>query len=566
MLAWLRKRHVTKRILWGIAAMIVPAFVLWGVGSAIRSGRMSQAIATLDGAKINIHDYMKSLRAVEHFARLVYGNQVRAQMNEEQMRGEAWDRTLLLTEARRRKLKATDDEVVTYVRSLPFLQQQGGFDLRTYDYIIRYGVGSTPREFESEVRQQIEILKLRQAIGNEVAVADDEIRAQFVARRQPFRIAYTLVPFAAISELPEPTSEELQQHYQAHGDQLRVPDRAVIRYTVMPKPAAPANPPTPASDESPSTNDPQLATDAAAATAPATDATTRHETRDTSPENPSPTVADAPQTTATDAVEDAAERAKAEAAEQKRRAERLVDRILADPTRFAAVAQQEGLTAQDTPPFAAEEPVPGLGYEPVVAMEAFRLTVGDISDPIETANGFVILQVAQRQPAHLLPFDEAADRVRAAWLAEQRRRLTKERADTLLAQLTEAAARQPGTSLDALPMPLNLPITKADPIDPSGYINGVGPAALVAPFVETLMAGAIAATAIETPSGYAIVQLIERLPFDESQWEAERNALRQQLLSERQAKHYEAWLDGLRQRVVILTRPEEALEEAAEDE
>ncbi len=557
MLAWLRKRHVTKRILWGVAAMIVPAFVLWGVGSAIRSGRMSQAIATLDGTKINIHDYTKNLRAVEHFARLVYGDQVRAQTSEEQLRGEAWDRTLLLTEARRRKLTATDDEVVTYVRSLPLLQQQGGFDLRTYDYIIRYGVGSTPREFESEVRQQIEILKLRQAISNEVAIADDEVRAQFVAQRQPFRIAYILVPFAAASELPDPTDEELQQHYQAHGDQFRVPDRAVIRYTVMPKPAAPSDPSAPANDQSlstidqsPATSDQPLVADAPATTAQAADAETAAE--------PS---ADAD----TDAADDAAERAKAETAEQKRRAERLVDHILADPAQFSAVAQQKGLTVQETPPFAAEEPVPGLGYEPAVAVEAFRLTVGDISDPIETANGFVILQVAQRQPAHLLSFEEATDRVRESWLAEQRRRATKERADTMLAQFTEAAAQQPGAPLDALPVPLpDLPITKTDPVEPDGYINGVGPASLIAPFVETLTAGAIATTAIETPSGYAIAQLLERLPFDESKWEAERDALRQQLLSERRAKHYEAWLDGLRQRVVILTRPEQALEDAEE--
>lgn len=523
MLRWLRKRQVVKRILWGIAATIVPAFVLWGVGSAVRSGRLSQTIATLDGAKIGVNDYLEHLRAVEQFTRLFGGDAARARPDEERLRAEAWDRTLLLVEAKRRQLTVGDQEVIAYIRSLPFLQRpDGGFDLRTYDYVLRHTLGASPREFEDNVREQLLILKLRQAIVNEATVTDEEAFAHYVAERQPLRVAYALVRSSDIVEHLEPTAEQLRRHYDAHPDRFLVPEQLNLRYVVLPKP-------------------PETPMDTAGAPASAS----------ASPD---------------EAAEAAADAARQQIAQTRRQAERLVDQILADPSQMAAVAQAAGLTVQETDWFGAGDPIPGLGYERAVADAAWALAVHDVSDPIETDTDFVILQVAERRAARRAPFEEAMDQVREDWRATQQRQIARQRAEALLAQLREVASRHPGAPLEELAAPLGLSVQRTEPIASSGYVSGLGPAALLADAVRTLAVGDVAPSVVGTPVGFAVVQLVERLPVSDTEWEAERETVRQQLLTERRQRHYDDWLDALRQRAIILTEPKEALDEAAEVE
>ena len=55
----------------------------------------------------------------------------------------------------------------------------------------------------------------------------------------------------------------------------------------------------------------------------------------------------------------------------------------------------------------------GAGAPPLIARAAFSLAAGEISDVIETRQGFHLLKVGERRPAGIVPFDEAKDRIRA---------------------------------------------------------------------------------------------------------------------------------------------------------
>ena len=73
MLKQLRSKDVAKKILIGLAIIIIPAFVLWGAGS-LRGGRSDRPryAGTIFGRKVSFQEYADSWRAVRNDARMRY--------------------------------------------------------------------------------------------------------------------------------------------------------------------------------------------------------------------------------------------------------------------------------------------------------------------------------------------------------------------------------------------------------------------------------------------------------------------------------------------------------------
>ena len=67
MLRQLRKKKIAKRILWVLAALIVPAFVLWGAGSSTREkGRGLSYVGKIYGKKITFEKFGISYQNCYH--------------------------------------------------------------------------------------------------------------------------------------------------------------------------------------------------------------------------------------------------------------------------------------------------------------------------------------------------------------------------------------------------------------------------------------------------------------------------------------------------------------------
>ena len=74
MLKTLRHKKVAKKILITLAAIIIPAFVLWGSGSIIRSNKGPNYAGLLFGRKISFEKYNDSLVACKNQAIIQFGD------------------------------------------------------------------------------------------------------------------------------------------------------------------------------------------------------------------------------------------------------------------------------------------------------------------------------------------------------------------------------------------------------------------------------------------------------------------------------------------------------------
>jgi len=87
---------------------------------------------------------------------------------------------------------------------------------------------------------------------------------------------------------------------------------------------------------------------------------------------------------------------------------------------FAAAAKAQGLEAKDTQLIARGSPLPDIGVSPEVDKVAFGLPSAGVSEPIATANGSVIVRVAERQDVTPDAVRQAKESFRTQLLNEQR--------------------------------------------------------------------------------------------------------------------------------------------------
>jgi len=145
-------------------------------------------------------------------------------------------------------------------------------------------------------------------------------------------------------------------------------------------------------------------------------------------------------------------------------------------------------------------------------------------------------------PAALRPFDQVEGAVRAAWIADARRRAQEERAAALL------GATKEGKSLAEAAREAGLSAQRVGPFGRSPQAQSPLPPELLQPIFAEPLNGA---TMAETGDGYAVAQVVQILPFDPNTdvlaLGRVRGEVEQAMLADLEAQY----LDALRARAAV---------------
>lgn len=170
--------HWMRKSIGWIAGLAIGGFLLWIVGTAVSIQNMRvESAGTLFGRRVPVTDYVNALQAIGHQAVLTQGEKAARALPKEQLERQAWERLMLLAEAKRRQIHVSNKEVVTEISQWPiFHRQDGQFDTPAYQMILQYTLGVTPRAFEEEVRQTLTIGKLINQVAGKVQLAKEDLR------------------------------------------------------------------------------------------------------------------------------------------------------------------------------------------------------------------------------------------------------------------------------------------------------------------------------------------------------------------------------------------------------
>ena len=432
------RRH-TKLIMGVLFLLIIPSFVLFGVGDYTRFNEGASKVATVNGKPItqmewdNAHrleaDRLRSINPTLELSlldspALKYATLERL-VRERVLAAAAVDGHLIATDARLAAELQRDPAISALRRA------DGTLDMDRYRQLLAQQ-GLSPEGFEANVRHD---LSAQQVLGGVVesgfasqAQADVAMNA-FLERREARVVRFAPTEFAGRLN---PSDADLEAYYKTNVARYQAPESASIEYLVLDLDGI---------KKTVNVSEQDLRTyyEQNAATFGTPEERRASHILITAPK-------DAP----------AAEREKAKAT-----ATGLLAQLRKEPGSFAEVARK---SSQDDTSAASGGDLGSFqrnkGIDPVIAQAAFALArEGDISDVVESEFGYHIVQLTGIKAAAVPPFESMR-----AKLEDQLRTQEAQKHFSELAEEFRNGVYEQSDSLQPVADKLKLPILKADRI------------------------------------------------------------------------------------------------------
>jgi len=212
-----------------ILSFIALTFIWWGVGTYSEQGR--NVAATVGGEQITTSELAEAAAGIEKTYREVYGPAFTPEMAKAlDLKKQAMDslvqRKLLLAEAAKMGLSATDEEVQREIAGVPSFQQNGQFREDLYRSILSSN-RLTPAEFEASKRVEITMKKVEGLIAAGALVPETEAKELFrIASRKIRLLVVTADPGKTKADAP--AEGEILAKYEQAKERFRTPARVKL--------------------------------------------------------------------------------------------------------------------------------------------------------------------------------------------------------------------------------------------------------------------------------------------------------------------------------------------------
>jgi peptidyl-prolyl cis-trans isomerase D len=216
------------------------------------------------------------------------------------------------------------------------------------------------------------------------------------------------------------------------------------------------------------------------------------------------------------------------------------------------LAKQHHLTLGETRPVSAADPLLELGNSQDVKDAIFRLGAGELSLPIRTDRGYVVLSLKGVQPAHQGTLEEVRDRVISDLKREQSIALAKSKADDLARRV------KGGEKFDAAAKVLGLEPKTSDSFARDGSIADAASGKQLGAAFD-LKQGDVGAP-LNLGQKWFVYRIAEKVEANPANFEAQKKQLTEEVLQSKRSLAFEAFraaLDGrLKQEGKLKLMPE----------
>lgn len=465
-------------ILWGvILVFIFFVFAEWGGAGRRLQGGQQVAVSVGDDA-ITFPELDRTYRNLQETYRGLYGGQIPSELEEQlqlplQAVQQLVRQRLMVQEARAAGLAVSDEELAAEVLELPIFQDGSGNYIGEENYrnAVRSLGFATPKHFEEAFRQDLLVERLNSMVRDTVMVSDDEVESAYRDEHETASLDYVLLPSDRFAGRVEVDDAALEEFFTAQAEDFRQPERRVVRYLFVDPAAIRAN----------------LSVDAAEVEAYFQQHADDYQRQERVRVRQILLRTDDGRRTP----------------EEARTILTGVQQRLASGEDFAEIAAG---VSEDP---ASRDQGGDLGYIargeilPEVENAAFATSAGEVVGPIETSFGLHLVQVVDRQPGGLPPFEEVEEQVRSRMLEERAAEAAADRAQRLA---TEAAdATDPATTWPALAEnDSGVSFFESTPFARGEPVAGIGPSQQFAAAAFSLEPGATSgAVPISSPAGQA---------------------------------------------------------------
>ncbi len=205
------------------------------------------------------------------------------------------------------------------------------------------------------------------------------------------------------------------------------------------------------------------------------------------------------------------------------------------------LAKQFNLDVAETAPVSASEPLLYFGNAPAVKDEVFRLQQGQVSMPLKTDRGYVVLTLKAVIPTHAGTFEEERNKILADVKREKAVQLAKTKAEEL-----EKRVRG-GEKFDSAAKALGLEAKTSELLARSGSIPGVGSGKQLAEAFQ--MKQGDVAPVKNVGANWLIYRVSEKAEPNPAEFESQKKALTDAVLQDKRSLAFQSFRTALDDRL-----------------
>ena len=237
-----RMRRHRGWLKWSLGLVVLSFIVLYLPNRRLNGepAASRDVVASVDGRDITVDKfrrvYLQQMQA--------YRSQFGGNMDERLLKQLGIDQRILqglieeeaaLSEAGKLGIKASDQEVVTRIQSLPAFQENGHFigESRYRQILNMQNPPIRPDEFEEQVRRGIVMEKLQGVLTDWITVNDQEVDAEFKRRNEKVKLAVVNFPADKFREATTATDAEIAAWFESHKNDYKIPEKRKVKYALI---------------------------------------------------------------------------------------------------------------------------------------------------------------------------------------------------------------------------------------------------------------------------------------------------------------------------------------------
>ncbi|MFI5252332.1 MAG: peptidylprolyl isomerase [Bacteroidota bacterium] len=219
---------------------------------------------------------------------------------------------------------------------------------------------------------------------------------------------------------------------------------------------------------------------------------------------------------------------------------------LAKQNDFTKTAEEYKYSVLETPAFQKNAFISGIGMNSTLNKFAFSEKVGKVGDAVPLQSGYVVAVVSDVNDTRLKPFDEVKSTISDALKLEKK----IEKLKPVVEQLRQSLS--PSDSLGKLTLQKpNITVQRLASFTASSFLPAAGKDLGFFGGIEQLKPGELSPP-IKGSRGYFIAKLQNKSTFDSTAFNAQKDVLRSQLMSERKNRILAAWSESLKKAADIV--------------
>jgi len=205
------------------------------------------------------------------------------------------------------------------------------------------------------------------------------------------------------------------------------------------------------------------------------------------------------------------------------------------------LAREYHLTVAETHPVAANEPVLELGNSQDVKDEIVRLQAGELSLPLQTDRGYVVLSLKQILPSHPGTLEEVRDKI----ISELKQQKSEQLAQTKVEELIKRV--KGGEKFASAAKALGLDPKTSDAFARNGSVTDLGSGKLLSA-AFSLKPGDVGGP-LHAGSSWAAYQVVEKTEPNPADFESQKKTITDTLLQSKRSMAFEAFRTALEDRL-----------------